>query len=84
MSDLMVSVSIPGTVWAWLASEFGLDANATLHEIVTRHREEKARAEQAEAALTLVERYGAEQWRLGNKGADPEEFSEWQQRITRG
>lgn len=48
MSDLLVSVNIPGQVWAWLTSEFGLEPNATLHDVVIRHKEAKTRAETAE------------------------------------
>ena len=29
------------------------------------------------AQLALVERYGADQWRRGNAGKDPQEFAEW-------
>ena len=48
MSDLLISVKIPGQVWAWLTSEFGLEPNATLHDVVIRHKEVKTRAETAE------------------------------------
>lgn len=48
MSDLLVSVNIPGQVWAWLMSEFGLEPNATLHDVAIRHKEVKTRAETAE------------------------------------
>lgn len=37
-----------------------------------------ARAEAAEATLALADRYGADQWRRGNAGKDPQGFSEWQ------
>ena len=37
-----------------------------------------ARAEAAEAQLALVERYGADQWRRGNSGKEPQELHEWQ------
>ena len=30
-----------------------------------------------DALLALVERYGADQWRRGNAGKDPQEFAEW-------
>jgi hypothetical protein len=40
-----------------------------------------ARAEAAEAKLTLVERYGADQWRRGNAGKEPQEFNEWQRDL---
>jgi len=36
------------------------------------------RAEAAEAQLALVDRYGADQWRRGNAGQEPQEFGEWQ------
>ena len=36
------------------------------------------RALVAEAKLALVERYGADQWRRGNAGQEPQEFDEWQ------
>lgn len=39
---------------------------------------ERQRAEAAEAQLALVERYGADQWRRGNTGKEPQEFGEWQ------
>jgi len=29
--------------------------------------------------LALVERYGADQWRRGNAGKDPQDFEEWRQ-----
>ena len=37
-----------------------------------------ARAEAAETTLALADRYGADQWRRGNAGKDPQEFAEWQ------
>jgi len=30
-----------------------------------------------DALRALVERYGADQWRRGNAGKDPQEFAEW-------
>jgi hypothetical protein len=41
----------------------------------------RVRAEAAEAKLTLVERYGADQWRRGNAGKEPQEFNEWQRDL---
>lgn len=41
----------------------------------------KQRAEAAEAQLALVERYGADQWRRGNAGREPQEFGEWQHEV---
>lgn len=38
---------------------------------------QKVRAEAAEAQLAQVNRYGADQWRRGNAGKDPQEFEEW-------
>lgn len=35
----------------------------------------------AEAKLALVDRYGADQWRHGNAGRDPQEFDEWQRQL---
>ena len=34
-----------------------------------------------EVKLTLVERYGADQWRRGNAGKEPQEFNEWQRDL---
>ena len=31
--------------------------------------------------LASIERYGADQWRRGNAGKDPQEFAEWQREI---
>ncbi len=33
--------------------------------------------ERIKALLVDVERYGADQWRNGNAGKDPQEFAEW-------
>jgi len=31
--------------------------------------------------LGLADRYGADQWRRGNAGQDPQEFDEWQKEV---
>ena len=33
--------------------------------------------------LALADRYGADQWRRGNAGQEPQEFDEWQREQTR-
>ena len=38
----------------------------------------KAAEAQLAATRTAIERYGADQWRRGNAGKDPQEFEEWQ------
>jgi len=35
------------------------------------------------AQLALVERYGADQWRRGNAGREPQEFAEWRREVQR-
>lgn len=39
---------------------------------------EAERARRAEAQLAEVGAYGADQWRRGHRGKDPQEFEEWQ------
>ena len=35
-----------------------------------------------DALLANVERYGADQWRRGNAGQEPQEFEEWQKETS--
>ena len=39
-------------------------------------------ANELRAQLALVERYGADQWRRGNAGQEPQEFAEWRQETA--
>lgn len=41
------------------------------------------RLDEALDKLALVERYGADQWRAGNAGREPQEFAEWQHYTRR-
>ena len=58
----------------WLEKNDILTQTAKVMEFA---EEFKARAETAEALLTLADRYGADQWRRGNAGQEPQEFDEW-------
>ena len=53
-------------------------ADMQIQELRDRLTAVTARAEAAETTLALADRYGADQWRRGNAGKEPQEFSEWQ------
>lgn len=53
-------------------------ADMQIQELRDRLTAVTARAEAAETTLALADRYGADQWRRGNAGKDPQEFAEWQ------
>jgi hypothetical protein len=50
-------------------------------ELNTYRRGVMAAQGHLEAKLALVERYGADQWRRGNAGKDPQEFEEWRREV---
>ena len=56
-------------------------ADMQIQELRDRLTAVTARAEAAETTLALADRYGADQWRRGNAGKEPQEFSEWQKEV---
>ena len=78
MSDEQKPPIVSGILDAWAAAHGLKSAEDIAREELFLMRQ---RAEAAEAALALVERYGADQWRRGNAGHDPQEFDEWRRDL---
>jgi len=65
------------------ALEDGIALNRIADELVAERDSLRQRAEAAEAKLAFVGRYGADQWRRGNAGQEPQDFEEWRRESAR-
>lgn len=60
------------------AEKFKQRAEAAELELSHLRPEWQAMQQERDAAVALTNRYGADQWRRGNAGQEPQEFAEWQ------
>ena len=74
--------STPGKgTGVWMTLTAYMDLLAQIAELEERVKAQmvqlSAVTADRDAQLALVERFGADQWRNGNAGRDPQEFEEW-------
>ena len=65
----------------WLTPDVHEQLDALALELSHLRPEWQAVCAERDQLRLQVERYGANQWRRGNAGQEPQEFSEWQREI---